>query len=223
MESRPSQLPPRHSAFRNVIRVLAVLVVAKTTVAVLLSYRDYFPPQFNRGFLQGREDHFYGVYHLAFSAHVLAGPLSLVLGLLLINGPLRVRFPAWHRRLGRLQGIVVLLFLVPGGLVMSFYSAAGPWAGLGLFSLGVATAVCMLLGWRSALQRQFSEHRCWMVRCFALLMSAVVIRVLGGLGTLLLVQSEWYDVANCWISWLLPLVAAELACRHRGVTGFDSL
>ena len=163
----------------KVIRVLAGLLVAQTVVAVLLSFPDYFPPNFRSDFLLGRGDYFYGAYAWAFYAHVLSGPVTLVLGMVLMSSRFRVRWPAWHRVFGRAQVMCVLLLLAPSGFWMAWYSA-GVVAAVGFATLAVATAATAAMGWCSALTRRFAEHRIWMQRCYVLLCSAVVIRVIGG-------------------------------------------
>src|ERR1041385_8133716 len=87
----------------RLLTAAAVLLILKVTLTVLIGYRDYLPPNFNADFLLGRESYFYGAYSWAFYIHLLSGPLSLILGTILISETFRRRFPNWHRRLGRLQ------------------------------------------------------------------------------------------------------------------------
>ncbi len=199
---------------RGVLNAAVVVLIVKVTVGTMLGYRNYFPANFNSDFLRGREDYFFGAYSGAFYTHILAGPVVLLLGLLLMSTRFRTRFPRWHRRLGRVQGMSVLLLIVPSGLWMAAYSASGPVAGLSLALLAIVTGTTTLLGWRAAKRRQFAEHRRWMTRTFLLLCSAVVLRLFGGLGSVLAIQSEWYDPAATWISWVLPLLAFEIYLRR---------
>jgi uncharacterized membrane protein YfcA len=100
---------------------------------------------------------------------------------------------------------------------MAFHAEAGPIAVLGFAALAVVTGTCVALGWRSAVKRRFADHRRWMWRCFLLLCSAVVLRLIVGLATVTGLQSEWLDPLIAWASWLLPLLAYELsgtANRH---------
>ncbi|SFH54390.1 DUF2306 domain-containing protein [Planctomicrobium piriforme] len=188
---------------------LAALLILKVTAAVLLKYVDYFPPNFNSDFLRGREQTFWGSYQWAFYVHIVSGPVSLLLGLLLLSTAFRRRYPLWHRRLGRIQGLCVLLMVVPSGLWMSFYAAAGPIAATAFASLSLATGFCTASGWRAAMQRHFKEHERWMQRSYLLLCSAVFIRILGGLGTVLEVQSLWFDPIASWVCWVVPLAILE--------------
>jgi hypothetical protein len=194
-----------------VLRFLAGLVIVRVTVAVVLNYRNYFPPNFESEFLQGREDYFWGNYQYAFYPHLVAGPVSLILGLILVSDQFRRRFPSWHRVLGRIQALVVLFGIAPSGLWMAFRAQAGPAAGLGLALLAVVTGLCVVLGWRAAVQQRFTAHRQWMRRCFVSLCSAVAIRMIGGFTTVTGINPPWLDVFAPWASWLIPLAALELS------------
>ena len=206
--------------YRDLLVTATALLVVRVTVAVVAGYRDYLPPDFSRGFLIDRESHFTGLYRLAFYAHIAAGPPTLLLALGLLAGPLRRRFPRSHRIAGRVQAALVLLLLVPSGVVMSFFPAAGPVAGASLLLLAVATAATMIAGVRAAVRRRYRSHERWMTRCAILLGSAVVLRVLGGLGQLLHVTAAWYDPAITWAAWTVPLAGYEVVLRlRRGIRG----
>lgn len=66
------------------------------------------------------------------------------------------------------------------------------------------------MGWRAAAGRRFEEHRRWMWRCFLLLCSAVVVRLVGGLATVTGVDADWVYPLTAWASWLAPLAAFEI-------------
>jgi hypothetical protein len=211
---------PRHSTQpERILALLAGLLILKVILTVLSNYPDYFTPNFSSDFLRGREGHFWGVYQWAFSTHIVSGPVSLILGLILISDYSRTHFPGWHRYLGRLQVGCVLLLVTPSGLWMAYHAAAGPIGAIGLAALAIATGICVALGARAAVTRRFAEHRRWMWRCSLLLCSAVVLRVLGGLATVTGVTAPWVDPLAIWMSWLGPLAAFEL----REWTGRGSL
>ncbi|HUQ72631.1 MAG TPA: DUF2306 domain-containing protein [Planctomycetaceae bacterium] len=195
---------------------LAGLVIIKVTVAVVYGYRNYFPPNFDADFLRGREDHFFGPYQAAFYAHIASGPCALILGTILISERFRLRFPRWHRCIGRIQIALVLLLVAPSGLWMAWYAAAGPVAAAGFAVLAVLTGTTVAMGWRAAVQRRFPVHRRWMMRCYLLLCSAVTLRVTVGLATVLGVDWMWFDPVVSWASWLVPLGVYEWLQVGRG-------
>jgi hypothetical protein len=193
----------------RVLVILAAVLIGKTTVSVLIEYRDYLPPDFDSDFLRGRESYFWGAYGWSFYTHLISGPVSLILGTILISERFRAWAPKWHRRLGRIQGLCVLLLVAPSGLWMARYAMTGAVAGAGLGALAIATAACVALGWRAAVRRRFADHRRWMWRTFLLLCSAVVIRLIGGLATVTGFDALWLYPASTWLSWLAPLAVYE--------------
>jgi uncharacterized membrane protein len=193
----------------RILTLLAGVLILKVTISVVSNYHNYFPPNFASDFLRGRERHFLGVYRWAFYTHILSGPVALILGLILIGERSRARFPKWHRSLGRLQVTCVVLLVTPSGLGMAYYAAAGPLAAVGLGTLAIATAICGSLGARAAVRRRFGDHRRWMWRCYLLLGSAVVLRLMGGLATVAGATAPWIDPLTTWLSWLVPLTVFE--------------
>ena len=154
----------RSFATLRVAQVLACLLVCKTTIFILLTFRDYFPPNFRSDFLLGRNTYFFGPYQWAFYVHIISGPIALISGLVLISDFVRCRFPAFHRNLGRTQIACILFLVAPSGLWMAWYAATGAVAAVGFATLAVVTAICAAKGWRAAIQRRFNQHRCWMLR-----------------------------------------------------------
>jgi hypothetical protein len=193
----------------RVLAILAALLIWKVTLSVVVEYRDYVPPNFESDFLRGREAYFWGAYRWAFYTHLVSGPASLVLGTLLVSDRFRRFAPTWHRRLGRMQAVCVLLLVAPSGLWMARYAATGAIAAAGLGALAIATAACVVFGWRSAVMRRFADHRRWMWRMFILLCSAVVIRMIGGLATVAGFDALWLYPLSTWASWLVPLLVFE--------------
>jgi hypothetical protein len=216
----PDMRPHHPKSTERMLTLLAGVLILKIIISVLSNYHNYVPPSFTSDFLRGRERYFFGVYQWAFYTHIVSGPVSLILGLILVSEPYRTRFPKWHRYLGRLQVACVLLLVTPSGLWMAYFAAAGRIAAVGLAALAIATAICVSLGAWSAVTRRFADHRRWMWRCYLLLCSAVVLRLIGGLATFTGVTAPWVDPLATWISWLVPLTAFELREWTRRTPGF---
>lgn len=206
----------RKTTVQRILKLLTCVLIVKVTVSVILIYRDYLPPNFESDFLRGRQSYFSGSYQWAFYTHIVSGPCSLFLGMILLNERFRREYLPWHRRLGRIQVACVLLLTTLSGLWMARYAETGAVAGLGFASLAIATAVCVACGWRAAVTRQLGAHRRWMIRCYVLLCSAVVLRLIAGLATVTGSEAVWLYPLSAWVSWLLPLAVFELSQgRHR--------
>ena len=199
----------RLQTWQHVLTLAAGLLIVKVTAAVVLNYQNYLPARLRVRLLAGAGRLLLGPLPLAFYSHIASGPSHSSWGLVLIGDRFRRRFPAWHRYLGRMLVACVLLLVTPSGLWMAYHAAAGPVGAAGLAALAVATALCIGLGWRAAVGRRFADHRRWMWRTFLLLCSAVVLRVIGGLATVMGAGAAWIDPLAIWMSWLLPLAAFE--------------
>lgn len=192
------------------LRLLAGLFVLTVTLRIVLGYDRYFPPQFDAGFLLGRESYFHS-YRWAFFPHIVVGPVTLVLGTLLVSQRIRQRFPHWHRRLGRVQLVCILFGVTPSGLWMAGYADTGNFAAAGFATLALVTGAMAVLGWRAAVGRRYTEHSRWMWRCYMLLCSAVVLRLMASLTHWTETEVPWGYPAAAWLSWLLPLGGYEVA------------
>lgn len=204
----------RYHLLLTALRWLAVALVLRVLVTIVANYPDYFPPNFDALFLQGREAMFGGAYRVAFYAHIFAGPVVLLNGLLLLSESVRRRYRGLHRGLGWLQVVVLLGLVLPTSVVMSRYAFGGWASGLSFLLLSVATAGCAVAGVVQAKRRRYDRHRRWMLRCYVLICSAVVLRLISGAAGLLGVSNpEAAYVAAAWGSWLGPLAIYEVAER----------
>jgi hypothetical protein len=204
----------RYRILTTILRWLAVVLLLRVLVAILGNYPDYFPPDFDSLFLQGRAATFTGVYRPAFYVHIVSGPVVLLGGLIQLSESVRRRYGGLHRWLGRGQVVVLLLFVLPSSVVMSRHAFGGWPAGLSFLLLSAATASCALAGVVGACRRRFDRHRRWMLRCYVLICSAVTLRLISGAAGLVGVPSpEGAYIVAAWSSWLFPLAAYEIAER----------
>jgi hypothetical protein len=203
----------RHRILTTVLCWLAAVLILRVLAAILTDYPDYFPPNFDSLFLQDREATFRGAYRNAFYVHIFSSPVVLFNGLILLSEYVR-RHTGWHRWLGRVQVVVLLLFVLPSGAVMSWHAFGGTAAGLSFLLLSVATASCAIIGVVHACRRRYDRHRLWMLRTYVLICSAVVLRLISGTAGLVGVPTpEHAYIFAAWSSWLLPLAAYEFMER----------
>jgi uncharacterized membrane protein len=206
----------RSATLTAVLRWLVVVLILRVLIGTVSNYPDYFPPNFDSLFLEGREATFTETYQVAFYVHIFSGPVVLLNGLILLSDRFRRRYGRWHRVLGRTQVIVLLLLVLPTSVVMA-RNAFGGWpAGVSFVVLSVVTGACAILGVIYAKRRRFDLHRRWMLRTFVLLCSTVVLRLMLGAASLVGVSSpEAASVFAAWCSWLIPLAALEVVLRWR--------
>lgn len=109
--------------------------------------------------------------------HVAAAAFAFPLCLTLMTRWLQRR-AAWHRRLGRVSGALVLLALVPSGFVLAFDAKGGGVVTAGFLLSGAIVAGAMLHGIVTARRRDFTAHRRAMRHVVAQMSVAVTSRAL---------------------------------------------
>ncbi len=148
------------------------------------------------------------------AAHAAGAATALLVGSLQFLPVLRRRWPVVHRWTGRLY---VLGCLEGGiaGLVLAFGASTGPVAGVGFGLLAVLWLVTTALGWRTAMERRFDEHRRWMIRSWALTLAAVTLRLYLPLSMLVPLAAEDSYRAIAWLCWVPNILIAEWWLRRR--------
>lgn len=145
--------------------------------------------------------------------HVAGAVTALLVGPLQFLPGLRRRAPALHVWIGRsyifacLIGGVAALFLAAG-------ASTGPVSTAGFGLLGVLWIFSTTRGWWLAAHRRVVAHRDWMIRSFALTLSAVTLRLY--LAVVVATPFASFDDAYRAISflcWVPNLLTAELFIR----------
>lgn len=164
----------------------------------------------------------HGWHYPALVAHVIFGTIALITCVVQVWPWFRQRFPAAHRRIGR---VYVFAGVLPAGVLAVAIGAVSPFGPnaqvsnvlMGLLWLGFTAA-----GYRAARRRRFADHRRWMVRSFALTASIISNRLWTAAGIVVLsprldTTFGGSDVAltqtvaglSAWAGWVIPLLVAE--------------
>ena len=199
---------------------LVIALIVRVLVVIVLEYRFYFPPDFDRSFfLAGRRPTFAGWYAIGFYTHIISGPIAIVLAvMLLVTGKFK-RFKQLHRWSGRLLALITLLAVCPGGIIMATRSQAGPIAGWGFGALAICTMVSVSLTAVLAIKKQFKSHSVWAWRTAILLCSPILLRLGTGVFYMTGVESLNTYRFLAWGSWLLPLLIFESVQRFSQLKG----
>jgi len=145
--------------------------------------------------------------------HAAAGAGALLFGTIQFSTRLRARLPRAHRQLGR---VYVGACMVGGlaGLVLAAGASTGSASTIGFGALALAWIGTTGLAWRRALQGRFGAHRAWMVRSFALTLSAVTLRLYLPLAFVLPYPFAATYGAIAFLCWIPNLLLAELWLRQ---------
>ena len=113
---------------------------------------------------------------IPFVLHGLAATVYAVLGAFQFSRELRIRFPAWHRVLGRVVWLAGIVTAGSGLWMALTYTIPLPQQGPMLFAarLGVGAAMlgALVLGLTRILRRDVVAHEAWMIRAYAIALGA---------------------------------------------------
>lgn len=163
-------------------------------------------------------------YPVGIYAHVFGSVVALALGPFQFSAQLRARRLQLHRWLGRLYlGVGVLVGGI-SGLFMAFHAFGGLPARLGFACLALAWLYSGYRAYRAIRSGDFTSHRRWMVRNFALTFAAVTLRLYVPASVASGIAFEAAYPVIAWLCWVPNLVAAELLFNrtHRPTNAGDS-
>ena len=149
---------------------------------------------------------------IAFLTHVISGMIALVLGAFQFvtrQGPRR----KWHSAAGRIYVIACLVGAV-SGLIIAWFSFAGPVASAGFSGLAVAWFVTTTMGLREILAGRIASHRRWMVRSYAVTLAAVTLRIMLPMPPLMGLDFVEGYRAISFLCWIPNLMLAEVWIRY---------
>ena len=141
--------------------------------------------------------------------HAAGAATALLVGPWQFVPALRGRRPVIHRTLGR----VYVASCAAGGvsaLVLATGVSAGPIAGAGFAALGTAWLTATTIAVREILMGRVPAHHRWMIRSFALTLSAVTLRLYLPLTSLMGLDFTISYRVIAWACWLPNMIVAEL-------------
>ena len=153
---------------------------------------------------------FPGLHGLVIAAHAVPAGLALLVGPFQFVAPLRRRYLAAHRWVGRLYLLCVAAGSVTG-LVAGIVAVTGFMAQAGFLLLVALWSYSGWMAYASIRKGQVQLHRVWMIRNFALTTAAIWLRLIlvaGGAAFPSLPFEDLYHFA-IWGSVLGSLAFAE--------------
>ena len=173
---------------------------------------QYIPLNTDVAFLRIKQDYIHlGYYRWAFFIHAYCAILALPAGFTQFSASIRKNQPAIHRYAGWFYAAVIVLLAAPSGLVIGVY-ANGGWSSQLAFSLlAVFWFYFTLQAVLKIRKGDFMAHRDFMVRSFALTLSAITLRMWKYF-LVALFHPRPMDVYRtvAWLGWVLNLVIAEV-------------
>lgn len=187
---------------QHVISLSAIAVAIYA--CLLLSFPDMRP-----GFVDG----LFARLPLATALHLSGGTVALLIGAFQFYPGSRQRNPVLHRWLGRAY-VLAIAIAGAAGLLMATRT---PWGGLaqsGFSGMAIAWLITTTIAFLRIRSRDIHRHQQWIVRSYAVTLSAVTLRLYLGLMVLLGISFRNGYPWLAWLSWVPNLLIAEWLVRR---------
>jgi len=187
----------------------------------------YIPYNTDVGFLRIKQQYIdIDQWRIAFFIHVYASMWVLFAGFTQFSKRLLKQQPKLHRTLGYIYVVDVLLITGPAGLLMGFYANGGIPSRIAFVTLAVVWIFCTAMALVKARKKDFKAHRQYMIRSYALTLSALTLRAwkYAITNSFELPPMDVYR-AVAWLGWVPNLLFAEWLIwrRRRKVTPFQKV
>lgn len=172
---------------------------------------QYIPYHTDVAFLRIKQDYIrWDFYRLSFFIHAYCAVLVLPAGFTQFSRYIRQHYPFLHKWNGWLYAIAILVLVAPSGLVLGIFANGGWSSQLGFCLLAVLwfyfTWKAIELIWK----KDFRAHQRFMLRSFALTLSAITLRIWKVI-LVALFHPKPMDVYRwvAWLGWLVNLIIIE--------------
>ena len=202
---------------RGCVELLGYLLLFYFTGLMVLITAQYVPIDYEVAFLRVKQQAIQLThYQYAFFIHVYTSLLVLLTGLIQCSALVRRYCPKVHRVAGRWYVALILLAASPSGLVMGWYANGGLSAQISFILLAILWFIFTYQGYVYARRGHWQRHRSFMLRSFALTLSAISLRLFKWViaATWALPPMDTY-VTVAWAGWVVNLAVTEAYIHQR--------
>jgi Predicted membrane protein (DUF2306) len=156
------------------------------------------------------------VWRIAFFVHVLTSMFLLIAGFTQFYNPFKNKMVNIHRTMGKLYMIVLLFLSGPAGFIMSLYANGGLLSQTAFTILSVLWIFFTVKAYLAIRNRDFVQHGNFMIRSYALTLSALTLRAWKFL-LVILFHPHPMDayMLVAWLGWVPNLILAEYLIRKK--------
>ena len=154
-------------------------------------------------------------YKLAFFTHVYTAIFVIPAGFTQFSRYIRGNFPLIHKYVGRIYAIVVIFLAGPSGFYMGIFANGGITAQISFCLLSILWIYFTALAVIRVKQGNIKLHREFLIRSFALTLSALTLRAWKYL-LVFAFEPRPMDVYQivAWLGWIPNLIIAEMIIRN---------
>jgi uncharacterized membrane protein len=151
-----------------------------------------------------------------FKAHVFTSFFLLIAGFTQFSKWIRTKYRNVHRYFGWSYIIILLVFSAPSGLVLGYHANGGWTSQLAFLLLGVLWIYTTAKALRYALKKDWTKHRNFMMRSYALTLSAISLRLFKYIIVFIWhpPPMDTYRIV-AWLGWVVNLVIAEIIIHKK--------
>jgi hypothetical protein len=194
------------------IKIVLLLFYGFFSYLLLLISLQYVPLNFEVPFLKLKQEEIQlWYYNVSFFIHVYTSFFLLAVGILQFSKRIRLRKPTLHKLFGKLYVFIILFLSGPSALVMSYYANGGLVSKTAFLLLTVLWILFTFLAFQSAVKLDFVRHQKFVIRSFALTLSAISLRLFKYIIVFLFhpLPMDTYRIVS-WLGWIFNLIIAEI-------------
>lgn len=153
-------------------------------------------------------------YKLAFFTHVYTAIFVIPAGFTQFSAYIRGDFPVIHKYVGRVYAFVVIFLAGPSGFYIGVFANGGITAQISFCLLAILWIYFTVLAVIKVKQGNIKSHREFLIRSFALTLSAITLRAWKYL-IVFVFEPRPMDVYQivAWLGWIPNLIIAEIIIR----------
>ncbi len=200
---------------KEIFKILGLLALAFFTALMVNITLPYFSLDEHTAFLKIKQWIIHNqVWKTAFFIHVFTSCICLFAGFTQFSQKFLRTAPKIHRLMGWCYVIVILVFSGPSGLIMGIYANGGLTSQTAFVMLSIFWMVFTYKAYRAALRRAFDTHQQYMIRSYALTLSALTLRAWKWI-IVLAFRPQPMDayMLVAWLGWVPNLLIAEWYIR----------
>jgi uncharacterized membrane protein len=204
----------------KLFRVLVLIILAYYSYLLLLISLQYIPFRSDVAFLRIKMDEVKIPYYIPFfKAHVFTSFFLLLAGFTQFSKWLRTRYRNVHRYLGWAYIVILLLFSAPSGLVLGYHANGGWSSQLAFLILGALWIYTTIQALRFAIKKNWNKHRNFMIRSYALTLSAISLRLFKYIIVFIWhpLPMDTYRIV-AWLGWVFNILIAEIIIYKKAQT-----
>ena len=178
----------------------------------------YIPYNSKLAFLQIKQTEVLGIkpYLFIFYIHVYSALFCLLAGFTQFNTYILKKHSTIHKSLGKFYVIVVLVLASPSGFFIGLFANGGFYSKISFVTLSLLWFYFTLKGFLKIRIGKINSHRKFMLRSFALIFSAITLRLWKVILVYLFHPSpmDLYQVI-AWLGWVPNLIIIEFYIYKR--------